>query len=546
MRKTLLFLMIAAPLLAQSPPPDGVSQSNRGPRRPGRAAESSAAEAAADPTAVSTEGLLLQVRVDAQQLAPQERAFMLGRLALTAQRVEPKLVRPTVDELFQVAAELPAASRASVQNTGVMAIADLDPEYALQLLERMEPPVASADGNFSDPRTNAASNVFSRYWAQTRGTGLDKLRGVASHLADTGSYPYSAFSSILRQLRARDPATVDALFGDALHYYRGSSGSLSETYQFVQLLGAANRVVPDGLFREGVTMAVTNAERHQADTQLMTETIGLPGNEAPKNIPVPTNVMLGQLLSLVRQIDPAWAQRIIDANPNISRVDTMATNMRAQMALRTGAANGGGGGMSGGGGMAGGGTFGGGSVLRPMSANADPATVAAAGAQMAGNFGQNNPQQATVLLDQARQTLDQLQDPLGQLKVLASLAQGSYATGHRDDAAKYMERGFTLGDEVVRQDFDDHPDRSVTSLNGVNELVNLTRTAMKIDPRGTVVRITGVRYPLLRAYLTLSAAEALQQDRRFGQGFGGGMQMGNQQPGAGRGGAPRPTPQPEN
>jgi hypothetical protein len=95
--------------------------------------------------------------------------------------------------------------------------------------------------------------------------------------------------------------------------------------------------------------------------------------------------------------------------------------------------------------------------------------------------------------------------------VVASLAQAAFETGDRPSAVVYSERGFRLGEDVVRADYDANPDKAMMSLKGVQELSQLVTTGMRVDPTGTVTRVQGIRYPLLRANLLLTAADAAAQ-----------------------------------
>jgi hypothetical protein len=150
----------------------------------------------------------------------------------------------------------------------------------------------------------------------------------------------------------------------------------------------------------------------------------------------------------------------------------------------------------------------------------DPAARAAANAEIAAGLAGQNAEEAASYLNQASQGLAGLDDPASQLMVVTSLAKAAFETGDRASAAVYSERGFRLGEDVVHADYDANPDKSVMSLKGVSDLTNLVNTGMRIDPAATVSRIQAIRYPLLRANLLLSAADAVSS-RPNGRGAPG-------------------------
>ena len=488
--------------------------------------------AADGPTA---ESLLRIVHDDAQQLSPADRAAVLSRAIQSAQRVEPGMVLSWTEELFNLASQIPEERRASVEVSPVIVVAGRDIEAGMRLLERMDAPSKSMLDAGNDPRIGAAGGVFIQYWggsgrARFRGAEtddedeadqpadkkseqtkkLDRMRSIAARLGSTGVYPYAAFAAPLESLKRDEPAVQEALYAELLGAFRASPGRYADVTEFVRMLMNTRGIAPPALYREALTMAVAAIDRIPADS-LPTMTFSIRGQSTSGQLNNAASMQLMRLVPLIRDVDPAWAKQVLEQHQDVAQFeqsrsvrgavvsaavttgDSMPPGRTPQRQL---------------------------APVRAMATNStdqakmfanqisDPAARAAANAEIAAGLASQNPQEAGAYLNQASEGLANIDDPASRLMVMTSLARAAFETGDRASAAAYSERGFRLGEDVVRADYDANPDKPMMSLKGVSDLNSLVNTSMRIDPAGTVTRIQAIRYPLLRANLMLTAVDA--------------------------------------
>jgi hypothetical protein len=282
------------------------------------------------------------------------------------------------------------------------------------------------------------------------------------------------------------------------------------------MLMNARGVAPAAFFREALTMAVAAIDRIPVDN-LPNMTFTIRGQATGGQLNNAASIQLMRLIPLIKDIDPALAQQVLDQHKELAQFEqSRATPGAVVSATMSGGAN------------ANRNPQRQLAPVRALSQNSssqgaklfaqqitDPATRAAANAEIAASLAGENPQEAAMYLGQASQTLGNVDDPASQLMIVASLARAAFETGDRASAAQYSERGFRLGEDVVRADYDANPDKAMMSLKGVSELTNLVNTGMRIDPAGTVSRVQAIRYPLLRENLLLTAAESADARRNL-------------------------------
>ncbi len=526
MRRLLLagFLVCtsAAAQTAAAPPPQRRPPQ---PREVQRTAEQQRAET-----------LLRQAYSVLLPLGAAERASLLGRAINVASQVRSPLVKPWAEELFKIAQELPLEQRAAVEMPAVNAVVSSDDvDLALDLLERVEAP-GSSHMTFGpgvmggDSRSRVASGVFSRYFMQHRETGLDRLRTVAARMGQNGTYPYAAFGQIMPLAARQGPAAADALFAEQVQAFHASGGSFAEVGEFTRFLLATNHMVSGPLYREALLSAAAAAQRVPDTTVGMQATFSSATGSA--QVSGLDALLLLELLPLLRSVDPAAAQQLLDARSDLAAVDKIrdpksgsiggfrsVTYSAAPAGSRTGAGS----------------TTGMVSSMPPgMLARmqlipvrtlaesspdqavryaqriTDPGARVAADAEIAAGYaGHDDPRDAALYLQQATLGLEQIKDQRQRATALASLAQAAYATGDRNAAGRYMEQGFSASEELLRADYDAHPDREAGALDGAEEMAKLVRTGIRRDPENTLGRIEAVRYPNLKAYLYITAAEEM-------------------------------------
>jgi len=490
----------------------------------------------------SADSLLHLVDEDAQQLSATDRAAVLAQAVSLAQRVDSRLAVPWTEELFSLAPQISEDRRPTLEMQAVMAVANADIEAALRFIERMDAPSKTMLDGGSDPRVPAADIVFSMYYGRRRGLRvrrdateeddagqdvtpdarekadrvkkLDRMRTIAAQLGATGVYPYAAFSAVTTA--QQDPGVKEALFGELLSAFRTSPGRYADITEFTRMLMMERAGAPPAMYREALTMAVAAIDRIPPDS-LPTMNFSFRGQASSGQLNNAASIQLMRLIPLIKDVDPALAEQVLAAHKDVAQtqqpqpgsvVTTFASGAGTSRPNRSPAYQVG---YATGVGQAAGGD----AARSYLGQITDPAVRAAASASVAAGVAQQNPQEAASFMSQASQGLSGLDDPASQLMVIAPLAQAAFETGDLRSAAAYSERGFRLGEDVVRADYDANPDKPMMSLKGVSYLSQLVTTGMRVDPTGTVSRVQGIRYPLLRANLLLTAANAAASRASF-------------------------------
>lgn len=345
---------------------------------------------------------------------------------------------------------------------------------------------------------------------------------MAAHIGAGGTYPYGAFSGILTALRSEAPATADALFAELIATFRGRSPDYPETAAFAALLRSGDWLPSSTMAAEALHLAVAAIDRLPADSlpqvrsRMTTTTETVEINDARAYLLLP-------LLPYIRKVDPGWADSVVSAHPGLAafnnsdrRITSISTSFsdapstsspapprtppalsakarglrdvaQVQMLARYSPL----------------------SATRYLAQVTDPAARAAASAEIAGAMGAARTQQADAYWEQATKGLEQVDDPAAKLMIITALARAAYARHDLATAGSYVDRGYTLGEELMRKDYNEHPDKPTNTLAGSGDLWSLTRAAILFDPAGTLARITTVRFPTLRVNLMLAAAQSV-------------------------------------
>src|SRR5437879_1413937 len=156
-----------------------------------------------------------------KQLSEADRQYLLAKLAQASSKSMRDKSQAWADEVFQLSSGLPNdTQRSQNEMTAMMAIAENDPEHALQLLTKMEPPAARDDGRPApDTRSGAAAMLFQKYWQKRGVEGLETLQATARQLGESGFYPYMAMGSIIRQLSRKDKDKAQSVTNEALSFF---------------------------------------------------------------------------------------------------------------------------------------------------------------------------------------------------------------------------------------------------------------------------------------------------------------------------------------
>jgi hypothetical protein len=179
--------------------------------------------------------LLERAHAFVQRLDPNQAAFILSRLVPLASRTNNIAAKTWAGELMDSAPLLDDQECQIWQSSVIQAIADVDPDVALDMLKRMAPPAPASAAR--DLRTVVAVRVFWTLW-QRHGNRqrLARLQEDATDIARGGHYPYEAFASIVNSLSTHDSDLALDLFRNVVDLFSvaATDADLQECLRFVE------------------------------------------------------------------------------------------------------------------------------------------------------------------------------------------------------------------------------------------------------------------------------------------------------------------------
>jgi len=233
------------------------------------------------------------------------------------------------------------------------------------------------------------------------------------------------------------------------------------------------------------------------------------------------NLLLFQLLPMIRDIDPDWAKKVeaqrseLQASANLSQGSNSGGTERVGMFV---------GGPNGGGPPA--------NMMEEMKSIEvdelvsqdpkqalkvadeihDPVIRAATNARLAGDLSTSDPDRANELLNSAREALAAAKEPADKLRILVGLAQAQKAMNDKDGFGKTLDQAYVMGEELFRKSVDKSPDAAIISRPGLDLLTRLTVAGVRLDSTAILTHVDNLRSPLLQAILLVAAARGLDPD----------------------------------
>ena len=194
-----------------------------------------------------------------RNLRPGDRTFLLTTDANTAATIDPEFCRSWSKELFSFALTLPpSALRVAAEKNALVALSEVDAKTAFEMFPRVDLPFPLSDGRLpEDVRTDAATTVFAEFWKHNKSSSdLADLRSQADKLGNTGQYPYLGIEPILEDVIKQDEAEGEAMFLQALSYYRRGSRIDREDDDFREFIDATWHALPIQLRRAALSASV--------------------------------------------------------------------------------------------------------------------------------------------------------------------------------------------------------------------------------------------------------------------------------------------------
>lgn len=457
-----------------------------------------------------------------KELVPEDRAVLLNLICYTAGQHRVPYTVSWAEENYLLARQLPMDwNRVAIEKNAVVAISYLQPKRAMSLLKVMDLPVADPDGSIAeDVRSDGAALVFKNFYAQQKTSALPSIRQTAVFLGTTGQYPYPAVEGIILDLapkttlRENLPVEVTSLISDAFASYRRSSNYRTEDREFAHFLKALHPILPAALFREGLTIAVERLSTEKSiplgNNLAYISHVNTVNGEA--TFDRPEDAILFDLLPLVREVDPAWATRIIEQNQALqqgggntgktidSRAGVYTTKPEDQGFVSD--------------------------YVKLQSVNvmveennpeeawkvsqsiSNSALKASAMAAVGSAFATSSPDRTKGIEDTISNAIAETKDANDRLVSLSALTRTAAAAKDQIRFLDALHRSFVLGEELFQEELETHPLKPVMSITSYDALKGVVLGGFGFDPRSTLGAIDQVRNTSLKAYLLLDYADA--------------------------------------
>jgi hypothetical protein len=469
--------------------------------------------------------LLTRASGMSKQLSDSDRAFLLAKLAQASTKTMPEQSKAWADEVFQVTSGLPAdAQRSQNEITAMMAMTENDPDKGLQMLSKMEAPAPRSDGRpVPDMRAGAAGMLFQKYFQKRGSEGIEALQAAARQLGESGNYPYMAMGPIIRQITRKDSEKAQSLTNEALSFFSRRARSDQSAQQVSTFLRMNRDLIPAPILKDILGQLVSdalNTKDTNSNTSMFVST-----SRGTATMSGATNLVLFQLLPMIREIDPEWAKK----------VESQSTELRAAASLNDNSAGNRGptqermGVMVG---APGSGPLPMANMMEEMKSREvdelvkqdpkeamkvaaeihDPVIRAATDARLAGEVNKSDPDQAAQMIKSAREAMAATKEPADKLRILVGLAQAQSAMKDKEGFSITLDQAYAMGEDLYRKSVDKTPDGPIMGRAGYDSMTRLTMTGVKLDSSATLAHIEGIRMPILQAMLLVAAAQGLDPD----------------------------------
>jgi hypothetical protein len=484
---------------------------------------------------LSSERLLQDAYGLSNELPAEDRVWLLAELTMPTAKWHPALTRPWAEEQFRLAQQLsPGDNRLATQKNAATAMSWIDPERALQMLSQCDSPIPR-DDSFEDLRGLAARRIFRRYWKTSGMRGLGSLQRVADHIGETGEYPYSAMVPVIREVSRQNPAKGQSLISEALAFYQRGSRFQMTDEDFIAFVKNTRDLMFLGIPREALEAIVKNLTKDSGNNDNQNWRVRIYTSSGVAEFKARNAGLLFQVLPVIREVDPDWARRLVEQNHDLAQADAARGKILNQEGVviyknpdsSASAAD-----------LAAKEQWGlemsrieqiekiattdPDQALTLAMSIGDPGRQAMGMAYAAAGFG-NKPDQARQMLNQSQQALSSLKEYGEKLDILVAIAQSAAALHDLTLARDAVAKGLDLGEQTYEDSRKQHPDWPAYSWDGLDDLQKLVEIGTKVGAAHVVGRILTIRDSILRAYLLVSAARGLDEDKvgRWREAFAG-------------------------
>ncbi len=456
-----------------------------------------------------------------KELPPEERVWLLTELIMPSSKWHPALMRPWTEEVFRLALQLsPGYDRVVTQKNAATAMSWINIQRALQMLDQCEPP-SPIDSDVEDVRDVAARTIFKQYWQTAGMTGVANIQRTADHLGETGEYPYGAMVPVIQGVNAKDPAKSAALISEAVTFYQRGTNFEMTNYEFIDFLKQVQPLMPLSTRRqplEALVKALTSDSSEKDDRQWR---IRVYTDKGVADFHTQNAQLLFDILPMVREVDPEWAQRLVEQHAELTQADAARGKVldqervlvyknpdlasspaelaaKEQWGLETSRL----------------------AQIQEIAAKdpnqaltlamsiADPARQAMGMAYAAAGFG-DHPDQALQMLSQSQKSLAAMKKSGEKLDTYVAIAESAAALHDLAMARDAVEKGLDLGEQAYGESRKEHPERHGYDWDGQDAMQKLTEIGTRLDAVHVVGRVESIHDHTLQGYMLVSAARAL-------------------------------------
>jgi hypothetical protein len=470
-------------------------------------------------TGADSASLLLDSYRAGKDLAPSERAILLTFLCKTASEHNLSYTAEWAQEALRIASQLPPDwNRLAIQKNALAALSYANPERAMALLRSMDLPIEGGNGVFpEDLRSDAALTIFKNYWLEKKPLGLDEVRSIAAYLGQTGQYPYMAVGFILNDVISHQktahsefPGGASSILLDAYASYQRGSKFRSEDEEFVDFLESLQMLLPPALLKSGVEIAVERLtlQKDPAEYQYISRVQTQKGTATFHSR---ADELLFELLPLVRQVDAALADKLLESNQALKQagaaggtvvasegamiIGSSASPEKEELALQGSRAQ----------------------EVREIASDhpeqalalsqtiTDPALRSTAMAGVA----DSKPAQAGEIRSAIAKIVPTMHEGQERLVVLSALVEASWAAGDAAGFRDALSNAFSLGQKLFEEDMDAHPGQATYGVEAFETLADLVKTGARVDPATTTAMVHQIDDVQLKAFLLAQLADVL-------------------------------------
>jgi hypothetical protein len=474
---------------------------------------------------ISSESLLRRGYLLSEELPPDERVFLLTELIMPSSKWHPGLMRPWTEELFRLALQLSRGyDRVVTQKNAATAMSWIDIQRGLQMLDQCETP-SQTDSDAEDVRDMAARTIFRRYWQTAGMSGLSRIQRTANHIAETGEYPYGAMVPVIQGVGAKDPTKSSALISEAVTFYgRGSKFEMTN-YAFVDFLKQVKPFMTLAMRRqalEALVKALTADSGEKEDRQWR---VRVYTDKGVADFHTQNARLLFDILPMVREVDPEWAQRLVEQHQELTQADAARGKVlnseggvvfknqdnppspaeltaKEQLLVELGRLN----------------------QIQEITAKdpnqalalamsiTDPSRHAIGIAYAAAGFG-NHPDQALQMLNQSQQSLASMKKSGEKLDTYVAIAESAVSLRDLALARDAVENGFELGEQAYEESRKEDPECNFIDWDGQDAMQKLTEIGTRLDSIHMISRVQAIRDHTLQGYMLVAASRAIDENR---------------------------------